>query len=417
MLKTQRYNLTQGEVLLIKGPSAIKAKSKGLSVLGIPVKPGEKVVIRKNKVLPFDVESIVQVILILGKGSRSYISSEKVGIRIWNHVKETILNDISSSKKKLMIIGETDSGKSTLATYLINMALQKDMKVCIVDGDIGQGDLAPPGCIGAAMIERYVYDLRDVNPDLFEFLGYISPRFIRDIVIEKIKKIISNVEEKNWNLCIINTDGYIANEGMDYKLEMVERINPNMIVCFKDVDKMLFKRLRDDVGHPLVISADKPDSVTKTSYERSGRRLNQYLRFLKGGRDLNVNLNKVKLNFMGDVYRHNLSNSELREVAQNFSSKMLGAKRADEKLIIFKYGSEDMIEMFGRYVIFNLSSLKRMFVGLGSDDDLLGFAQIKRIRSDLITLNTPLKSDFDTIFLSTIKVQNLSEVILPIVKS
>ncbi|MCP8304833.1 MAG: hypothetical protein H3Z50_05125 [archaeon] len=418
MLETKGYTLSKGEVLLVKGPSAIRAEGEGLSALGIPIKPGEKVVVRKNKVLPFEVdkvESSVQVIL--GRGSEIHISRNKVGMGIWDNVKETVFTNIDSGKRKLMIIGETDSGKSTLATYLTNMALLKDMKVCIVDGDIGQGDLAPPGCIGASMVKSPIYDLRDVRADLFEFVGFTSPRWVREIVIERMKKMISYIEEKNWNLCIVNTDGYVADEGMDYKLDMVDMVDPEMIVCFKDIDKILFKGLKDSLDLPLLIPADRPESVTKSPSERSGRRLSQYLRFLKGGRDLSVDLKEVRLSFMGDVYGHNLSNNELRDVAQKFSSKIFGAKRADDKLIVFRWG-RDSIEIFDRSVIFNLGSLKGMFVGLGSSEDIFGFAQITRFRSDLtITLNTPFKGDFDTLFLSTIRVvQNLrSEAILPIV--
>ncbi|MCP8310480.1 MAG: hypothetical protein L6N94_03170 [Candidatus Methylarchaceae archaeon HK01M] len=419
MLENKRYTLSKGEVLLVKGPSAIRAEGEGLSALGIPIKPGEKVVVRKNKVLPFEVdrvESSVQIIL--GRDSEICINRDKVGMRIWDNVRETVFTNLDSGKKKLMIIGETDSGKSTLATYLTNIALLKDMKVCIIDGDIGQGDLAPPGCIGASMVKSPIYDLRDIRADFFEFVGFTSPRWVREIVIERIKKMISYIEEKNWNLCIVNTDGYVSDEGMDYKFDMVEMVDPEMIVCFKDIDRILFKGFKDSIDLPFLIPADRPKSVTKSPSERSERRLSQYLRFLKGGRVLSADLKEVRLSFMGDIYRHKLSNNELRDIAHNFSSKIFSAKRADDKLIVLKWGRGDSIEIFGRSVIFNLSSLKGMFVGLGAGEDIFGFAQITRFRSDLtITLNTPFNGNFDTLFLSTIRViQNLrSETILPIV--
>ena len=50
--------------------------------------------------------------------------------------------------RKILIVGDSDTGKSTLATYITNEALKKGYRPGIIDADIGQGDLAPPNAIG-----------------------------------------------------------------------------------------------------------------------------------------------------------------------------------------------------------------------------------------------------------------------------
>jgi polynucleotide 5'-kinase involved in rRNA processing len=231
-------------------------------------------------------------------------------------------------------------------------------------------------------------------------------------------KTISHIEEKEHDLCIMNTDGFVIDEGMEYKLAMAQELKPNIIICFKEIDKEFIKRLEDFDNIPVMISADKPEGVVKSPSERSERRLSQYFRFLKDGRDLSLGLKRVKISFMGYFYEHNLSDAELEEIARRFSSKILFAKRADNKVIVLKSGIDDAIEMFGRFTVFNQSSLKGMFVGLGSNDDLYGFAQIVKQHNQIITLDTNFKGNFDTLFLSTIMIsQNLrTEAILPIAR-
>ncbi|MCP8320265.1 MAG: hypothetical protein H3Z52_04900, partial [archaeon] len=171
-METKSYRLNKGEVLLVRGPAAVRAESKGSSVLGIHIETGDKIVVRKNKVLPFEADedgSLIQVNL--GERGESWITHDKVGMRIWKDLEEKVFKNFESGKKKLMIIGETDSGKSTLTSYLVNMALMRSLRVIIIDGDIGQGDLAPPGCIGAAIVRNKIYDLRDLRADIFGFLG------------------------------------------------------------------------------------------------------------------------------------------------------------------------------------------------------------------------------------------------------
>jgi len=419
-LETKSYTLDKGEVLLVRGPAAVRAESKGSSVLGIHIEIGNKIVVRKNKVLPFEANedgSLIQVNL--GERGESWITRNKVGMRIWKDLEENVFTNFESGKKRLMIIGETDSGKSTLTSYLVNMALMRGLRVIIVDGDIGQGDLAPPGYIGAAIVRNKIYDLRDLRADIFGFLGFTSPRYVRDLIIKKMKKTISYIEEREYDFCIINTDGYVTDEGMDYKIDMIQELKPDIIICFKEIDKELLKRLKDFDNAPIVLSADKPEGVVKSLSERSERRLSQYFRFLKDGRDLSVGLSRIKISFMEDFYEHNLSNIELKEVAQRLSSNILFAKRADNKIILFRSDTNDVIEIFGRFTIFNQSSLKGMFIGLGSKDDLFGFAQINKLHpNQIITINTNFKGNFDTLFLSSIRISPdlRNEAILPIVR-
>jgi len=417
-LETKSYKLNKGEVLLVRGPASVKAESKGSSVLGIHIEIGDKIVVRKNKVLPFEADEDVSLIVALGEKGESWITHDKVGMRIWKDLEEKVFTNFESGKRKLMIIGETDSGKSTLTSYLVNIALMRGLKVIIIDGDIGQGDLAPPGCIGATIVRNKIYDLRDLRAEIFGFLGFTSPRYVRDLIIKRMKKTISYIEEREHDLCIINTDGYVTDEGMDYKIDMVHELKPDIVICFKEIDKELFKRFKDFDNAPIVISADKPEGVVKSLSERSERRLSQYFRFLKDGKDLRIGLKRIKLSFMGDFYENNLSDIELKEIVQRLSSNILFAKRADNKMIVFRSDINDVIEISGRFTIFNQSSLKGMFVGLGSND-VFGFAQINKLhQNQIITINTNFKGKFDTLFLSTIRISPdlRNEAILPIVR-
>ena len=49
----------------------------------------------------------------------------------------------------ILLLGDPDTGKSTLARRLID----RDLPVGLVDADVGQGSLAPPCAIGAALID------------------------------------------------------------------------------------------------------------------------------------------------------------------------------------------------------------------------------------------------------------------------
>ncbi len=420
-METRSYNLNKGEVLLVRGPAAVRAESKGTSVLGIRIEVGDKIVVKKNRVLPFEADengTLIQVIL--GDRGESWITRDRAGMRVWSDLEESIFTNLKSGKNKLMIIGETDSGKSTLTSYLANIALMRGLRAAIIDGDIGQGDLVPPGCTGASVVRNKIYDLRDIRADILGFVGFTSPSLlsVRDLIIKRMNELISYLEEREYDLCIINTDGYVADGGMDYKVDMIRELKPDIIICFKEIDKELLERLKGFDNPPVVIPADRPEGIVKSISQRSERRLSQYFRFLKDGKDLSIDLKKIRLSFMGDLYEHNLSDLELKD--QGFSLPAAGfAKRADNKIIAFRSNMEDVVEIFDRSIIFSHGSLRGMFAGLGSGDDVSGFARIARLHPDqIITLNTNLKGKFDTLFLSTIRISPdlKTEAILPVVR-
>jgi len=163
--------LSAPNVLLVKGPASVKCAGS-VSVLGMDACTKE-VMVRAGKILPFEASQSSQVKIRLGKGGNYRLVGEsKVGVSIWKEVASRIT--LQNKPMRIMIVGATDTGKSTLATYLSNIASANKLKVSIVDGDVGQSDLAPPGCIGASMIREEFLDLRDISVEYSSFIGSLQ---------------------------------------------------------------------------------------------------------------------------------------------------------------------------------------------------------------------------------------------------
>lgn len=80
----------------------------------------------------------------------------------------------------MIIVGPSDSGKSTLCKMLLSWAAKQGWKPTYVDLDIGQGSITIPGCISATPIEKPI-DIVDGIPlemPLAYFYGHPSPRYV-----------------------------------------------------------------------------------------------------------------------------------------------------------------------------------------------------------------------------------------------
>jgi len=354
-------NFAISEVLLVKGPASVICEGK-VFVLGMNASRKE-VDIRASKVLPFETLGDSKARIRLGRGGNYRVVRDgKVGVSIWKEVANAVA---TNRPNRIMLVGANDTGKSTLATYLSNTAITNGLKVSIVDGDVGQGDLAPPSCIGAAKIEQQFLDLRNINAEHYSFIGATSPRGVEGFVIQSMKDVTDKLSAKS-DICIVNTDGYIDEHGIDYKIELARTLKPDLVVYIGNPAKAT--RLLDEFkGRIMHVHA--PERVSKTHSEREKRRLEQYNRFIENGSEITFGIRSKKFNLMGRVYGMNLVNGLIH----------LGATKIPAR---FLHG---------------------MFVGLSGAGSVKGFGIILRIAYGRMAIKAQYEGDFDTVLLSTIR--------------
>src|ERR671917_2973033 len=232
------------KVRMIKGPAKVVVKGT-CHVLGRDVS-GQTVKVRPGKALPFELGNRwCRLHTRLGYGARSWWADPKqAGTSMWLSLAQQV-SDLAAAGKKttVMLVGDTDTGKSTLAIYLANTAIRRGLVPSVIDGDIGQGDLAPPTAIGAAVLSKQVVDLRDVyvdnnnNTNLFEFIGSISPAGFECLIAKKLRFMLDRTSPLA-DICIVNTDGYVRDGGVEYKKTIAEEIQPDLVICLDDDDDL-----------------------------------------------------------------------------------------------------------------------------------------------------------------------------------
>ncbi|MEM4312234.1 MAG: Clp1/GlmU family protein [Nitrososphaerales archaeon] len=379
------------DVLLVSGPALVKPLSEDIMLLGVNI--NSPIIVRRNKVLPFEALKDCKVEIHLGEDSWYKVERGNLGVKIWSNLTKEL-------NKKIIIIGPNDSGKSTLSSYLSNLAYQRGLKVGIVDGDLGQNDLSPPCCLGSALINRIIYDLRDVRANVIKFIGTNSPHKVTNLVIDKMVELIE--ELKNVNTLIINTDGYLSKEGTLYKIKLCEELKVDKIIIIGEEEELInpFKKFGDKV-----LVAKRPSLIAKDRNMRIQRRMNQYFRFLKDSRRVNLNLRDLKVYFFGETYKGNVEKDGIME-------KVNGGR------VSFIYHMDNFIYKEASNYTFTTYSLKDMFVGLGYEREVKGFGLIERISKNFDLTLLASKVDFDTLFLSVIKLKNMrEEQLIPIIES
>lgn len=381
------------KVRMVKGPARVFVKG-ACHVLGKNVS-GQTVKVRAGKALPFEpAGGMCRLQARLGWGGRLWwADSREAGTSMWHSIVENVFALTAANKKNattttIMLVGDTDTGKSTLAIYLANMAIRMGFVPSVIDGDIGQGDLAPPTAIGAAVLSKQVVDLRDVDVNknntlhLFEFIGSLSPTGFEGLIAKKLRSMFDRTSPLA-DICIVNTDGYVRDGGVQYKEMIAEELQPDIVICLgNDVDNdydgsssgggsRLFDGVEHMVGSWQILRARSSSQTYKSRLERLNRRLDQFLRYV-GNRSSIADLSQVKFNYMNKLF----SASDLIQP----SIKQL----------------ED-------------ENMRGMFVGLGSNRIVTGFGIIIDVNpynsGSSIHIRTNINS-FDIIYLSNIRLSS-----------
>jgi polynucleotide 5'-hydroxyl-kinase GRC3/NOL9 len=290
---------------------------------------------------------------------------------MWKDIVQRILFDVTILST-VLIIGNTDTGKSTFAVYLINEALKKGFRPSIIDADIGQGDLAPPTTIGGAIITAQITDLRDINPQFIEFVGSITPTGLEEIIIKAVKKISREIGILS-NICIINTDGYVLNNGIDYKISMAQEIKPDVVVCLGQ--SSVFQVFRRNFLSSIVLYGKSPINIIKSKIDRKQRRLSQFSRYMSRNHGSHA-IVSVKIKETIFVYK-----------GKTYHRSHLGRCGS---LYLMNKNNIDRIQR---------KKLVRMFVGLGSNRGIIGFGIIIDISRRRLFIKSDI-SKFDKIYLS-----------------
>lgn len=213
-----------GTTLLVEGRAEVRVQGKA-EIFGCPV---ESVTVSEGKILPIyiveDSEVEVEGNYIAVKGSTIPES--------WNRLVETIERE---NYTKIMLFGDTDSGKSSLATFLANKLSGRKW---IVDLDIGQSDIAHPCAMGIGFTEGGIVSISEVQMIDGYFVGTISPTGREARCLKGVASIFAKVEDlaKDGDRIIIDTTGWTKGKrARDYKLAKIEIIKPDLIVCFEKV--------------------------------------------------------------------------------------------------------------------------------------------------------------------------------------
>ncbi len=148
-----------------------------------------------------------------------------------------LYGELIRHKGTAIIIGATDSGKSTLAKYLLQRLISSNIKVCLIDSDVGQSSLGLPGTVSMKLFCNQK-DMEDFTFEKMSFMGTVNPAKKIPFIINTTKRIVDMCRISS-DITLIDTSGLVVGEtGKALKISKIRSVKPEHIIAVQRYDEL-----------------------------------------------------------------------------------------------------------------------------------------------------------------------------------
>ncbi len=315
------YTLQRGHTLLLQGPAQIRVEDGNASCLAAPLPSRDWVFVEKWRQIPVYATETSTLEIKLDPGSSR---KDVLGSTIptgWSEASQIL----QQAPGVVVIIGDVDSGKSSLSTFLTNESLKTGLRVAVIDADVGQADTGPPTTIGYSPAEEPILGLQQLKAETSYFIGDTSPSSVPGKLIQYLVRLKEDLVGRN-DVVVVNTDGWIGDlAAIRYKLRLLAETKPNLILGLtrgQELDQIL-----DIVPGTSLRLESSNFAKIRTKEDRKAAREAGYRRFLNGSKQVRMRLENVSVRLFDQPQQ------TLFAGGRNFSGLIAGLLRADDVLI------------------------------------------------------------------------------------
>jgi polynucleotide 5'-hydroxyl-kinase GRC3/NOL9 len=144
------------------------------------------------------------------------------------------LDVLKKEKGIAILLGATDTGKSTFAQFLILNLCQRGLKVALVDADVGQSTLGPPATIGLAVFKPDPdWEVVLSPPEIF-FVGSVTPEGHFPLHLKGVERMVDKAISYGIESILVDTTGFVSGEaGKELKRRKIDLLSPRFIFALQ----------------------------------------------------------------------------------------------------------------------------------------------------------------------------------------
>lgn len=195
-----------------------------------------------------------------------------------------LIEILHEEKGVAILLGTTDTGKSTLAKFLVFNLCKRGLKVALVDADIGQSFLGPPTTIGFSVFKSDpTWEIVLLPPEIF-FVGSTTPEGCFPTHLKGTKRMVDKALSTGADIIIVDTTGFILGEaGKELKRRKIDLISPRILIALQKESEIepLLELYQGNSQYKLIRLPLSDQVKPRTPEERRVYRANKFNDYFK----------------------------------------------------------------------------------------------------------------------------------------
>ncbi|MFQ6084704.1 MAG: Clp1/GlmU family protein [Candidatus Bathyarchaeia archaeon] len=277
--------IQKGGTAIVNGPARGEVLSGTVEAFGNPLTRGRKFVIRLGDSLPLVARTAAKLAVTADENRVSLFADSAIP-GAW----EELARDVMGLEKPsiVLFLGDVNTGKTGLITYVANTVFLQGCKLAVVDLDVGQHNIGPPTTLGVGFLQRSVTDMAEISPTCLWFVGSTSPYGHTLPIIVGAKRLVDRAKRMGAEVILMDTTGWVhGREARAFKIEKTLAIEPSMIVGLQRENELepILRAFRHTITS--VRRMKVPSYVdSRTPSVRKTRREGSFFRYFSAARPL-----------------------------------------------------------------------------------------------------------------------------------
>lgn len=243
----------------------------------------------------------------------------------------------AAAVRVVLILGETDTGKTSFTTYLANGLLACGYRVGVVDADLGQSDIGPPTTVGLGLISQPVERLGEAEVVGLYFVGSTSPQGHLLPTVIGTKRMVEKALALGFDRVLVDTSGLVQGElGRTLKQYKIDLIEPDLLCCLHRGDECepILKPYAPGRRPEILRLAPGAAGRKRSHEERRQHRERTLQAYFHGARTLHLDLGRVVLRRPALFVGQPLLGRQVEEVSGLLNDMVLWAERRGAELLL-----------------------------------------------------------------------------------
>lgn len=243
----------------------------------------------------------------------------------------------AAEARVILVIGETDAGKTSFTTLLADTLLRGGHAVGVVDADLGQSDIGPPTTIGLGRLHPPVERLADAEVVGLYFVGSTSPQGHLLPTVLGTRLMVEKALRLGFDRVIVDTSGLVQGEmGRLLKQHKIDLVDPDLVLCLQrngECEHIL--RPYQGAARPAVLRLISAGATRRRSQEERRQHRERSLQaYFAAARPVSLDLGRVILRQPALYVGQPVPPRQVEDLAALLDDMVLWAERRGNELVL-----------------------------------------------------------------------------------